>query len=360
MSQFSDALSNLLKKYNITLYALARETEIERTLLTKIMNDTRALTVENFRRILESLQILCSEEAMLRELYVAEYYGKENLRNNLKMLSTFSRTESREANSDFLKVSMNSTEDTISFRSRQELVNIMDAHMGQAVCDGKKFERLYFNFDFDDAYKTMRKYSAHFVGSDFRLLVYFGSLNAEKFLEEALKYTDNSIPVRYLTRNEFSDPFPYFMVTDDCVLLANADLNNGVFVKNRVLSDAYAEKFLEAFDKAKPFVKYNDDVLALKDGYDTNNYALTDFDVEHRAFTSIFNVAQFLTMDMWEQVAKKDIPYREYLKSVVYEHYSGWPEKIKECTEIITESALTNFSRGGGTFSASRQFGKSA
>lgn len=80
MSQFTDTLSNLLKNNNITLYALARDTGIERTLLTKIINGKRSLTIENFRRILESLQILESDSRMLKELYIDEYYGTEKFK----------------------------------------------------------------------------------------------------------------------------------------------------------------------------------------------------------------------------------------------------------------------------------------
>lgn len=345
MSQFTEALSNLLKANGITLYALARETGIERTLLTKVTNGKRSLTIENFRIILESLHILESESRMLRELYVDEYYGTEKFRKNLGLLSFFAKAPASSDDCDPIKVSMSSDSDTVRFRSRRELINIIDAVIGNSVCDGKH-ERIYLNFDFDDVFDIIRKYGSYFSDTDFKMIIRFDDYDAEDFLEKTLKYNDSFLSIRCQTGSAELDPFPCFMVTDEYVLLTDLKFKNGILVKNRLAADAYAEKFLEAFGKAKPFIAHTTDILNIRERVAQGTHS-TKFKKDMFSFSNSLSVPMFMTLEMWEQVAKENVPNRELLKAIVYEHYKSINESIHRYTPIILRSALTQFTRGG-------------
>lgn len=341
MSQFTDALSNLLKNNNITLYALARDTGIERTLLTKIINGKRSLTIENFRRILDSLQILESDSRMLKEFYIAEYYGTEKFQKNLERLSFFSNSPASSDDYAPVKVSLNSDIDTVRFHSRRELINLIEA-----VCDGKS-ERIYLNFDFDDLFDIISKYAPYFTDTDFKMIIPLSEYDAEDFLEKTLKYSDTFLPIRYQTGNAELDPFPCFMVTDEYVLLTDLNFKKGVLVKNRLAADTYAEKFLEAFEKAKPFISHFTDIFDLRRSVVQDTYAVK-FEKDSFSFSNSLSAPLFMTPEMWEQVAKENIHNREFVKSIVYEHYKSINECTHRHTSIIFRSALTQFTRGGG------------
>lgn len=340
MSQFTDTLSNLLKNNNITLYALARDTGIERTLLTKIINGKRSLTIENFRRILESLQILESDSRMLKELYIDEYYRAEKFKKNLDRLSLFSNAPASSDDYAPVKVSLNSDIDTVRFHSRRELINLIEA-----ICDGKS-ERIYLNFDFDDLFDIISKYVSYFTDIDFKMIIPFSEYDAEDFLEKTLKYSDTFLPIRYQTGNAELDPFPCFMVTDEYVLLTDLNFKKGVLVKNRLAADTYAEKFLEAFEKATPFISHFTDILDLRRRSVQDSY-LVKFEKDCFSFSNSLSAPLFMTPEMWEQVAKENIPNREFLKSIVYEHYKSINESIHRYTSILYRSTLTQFARGG-------------
>lgn len=346
MSSFTKTLSDLLNEKKITLYSLAKESGIERTLLSKIVSGKRTLTVNSFRKILESLQVSESERNTLKNLYVSEHFGTERLYADLEILRRFSQSSQSESDSDFPEISINLDKDTILIHSRRDLVNIVDAVIGETVHAGKRLKRIYLNFDFDDVYDVIRKYSAYLTDSDFKMLVYFNEDNASDFLNEALKYCDNSLPVRYQTQSTNSDFFPYFIIADEYLILTNSDFSDGVFLKNCLLSDAYAKKYVKAFENAKAFTHHYDDIFTYKESYEKE---ITWFlkEKSHYAFANDFPSADFMSFDMWEQVARENIPQIEYLKSSVYRFYKNYMESIKCYGYIIPRSALANFSRGG-------------
>lgn len=56
------------------------------------------------------------------------------------------------------------------------------------------------------------------------MIIPFSEYDAEDFLEKTLKYSGVFLPIRYQTRNAELDPFPYFMATDEYVLLTDLNL----------------------------------------------------------------------------------------------------------------------------------------
>lgn len=346
MSQFTKALSDLLKSKKITLYSLAKEANIDRTLLSKIVSGSRALTVDNFRKILETLSLLECENNFLKELYVSEYFGKEKLIENLKLLSLFSQSANHHTNFDFIEVSLETEKSTFTFQSRQELVCIIDAVMAKAVCGGKKFERIYLNFDSGDVLDVIKKHVPYLSDSNFKVLVCFDKLNTENLLEEAVKHTSSLYSVHYRIENPNSDLFPHFLIIDDYIVLADLNLKNGILIKNCEMSDIYAKKFLEAYRKSHSLVNHYDDIFECRNMYSNNSYSLSSSNVFF-CFSNVLPCANFMTPDMWEQVARNDIPHIEYLKSSVYDFYSNFIKCSKSHKIVMPMPALAEFTRGG-------------
>lgn len=356
MSQFTDTLSNLLKKHNKTLFSLAQDTGIDRTLLSKITSGKRSLTVRNFSKILESIQITQSEITALKEIYISEYFGKERFEKYLEILSRISAPANYQTDSDFVRISIDSDTDSVRFHSQRELINIMDALIGNAICDGKKSERIYLNIDCEAAFEIIQKYSAYLSNSDFRMFIQLNECDTDEFFEKAVKCTSVSVPIRYFkSGNASSNPFPYFMTTGEYTVLTDSDFKEGVLIKNQILSDAYAEKFLKAFDGANSFVSRCDNILNLKEEM-IKNSCPTKSESEFMVYTNSVDCVCFMTLDMWDQIAREYVPQREFLKVTTYEYYKNVVENEQSSTRILQRSALTRFVEQGLVEYMPRQF----
>lgn len=77
MSEFTNLLGEIIKEGNLTVYGLAKECDIDRTVLQKAINNGRMISYDTFMKLFEELKNVVDKNRIkeLYEKFSEEYYG---------------------------------------------------------------------------------------------------------------------------------------------------------------------------------------------------------------------------------------------------------------------------------------------
>lgn len=349
MTHFLEALSSAIKDHGITIYSLAATSGIERSYLSKILSGKRSMSTENFSNIMSAVPFSIEEDKALRELFISEFYGKDRYENYVNIINNISElTDIKSHNPNVIKVSLVLDGDMVRFDSTKDFVNIIEAVIDTEMAK-EKDGRLYTNIDTELLFDIVRKYPQN-PNVDFRQLVAIGndSVSYSKILSQTLKFGMLRYPVNYYNTADLSERsnglFPCYLVSSDICVFADAEYKEGYLIKNKDIADVHAERFFEVLKNTGSYVDRMDDIMEskalhaeiLKDGCE-HAYAIEN------CFCAPFHMSH----SMWAQIAKSDIPNREFLIDSTYEYYCFFKNSIEKITTVISKSGLTSFVENG-------------
>lgn len=360
MSALSENFNSLIRKHNLKINQIAEESGIERSLLSKFKNGTRSLSPRTFKKLLSKLNIPSSEKKMLIIEYIDDYFGADKYTEYLKILSKFSEHN------------LNSKEYSIKYKISAELDfknNIMHLHSGENLLTaaryligieiGKENGRIYSNLPTSSMLKLMQGFPNKRI--DFKHIVSISSIGdyhlntlSQIFDLMSLGYISNytAAPSGISEQNDLI--YPYYIIFTDRLLLVDKELRRGIICDNADFAKHYADVFLNQFKYTDRYAYQCDNILSLK-AMNEKIYS-SEIDFFYSFGTMNSQVTPSLTFDMWEQIAKPDVPNREYLRDMTYAYYQKFEECIKSLTMITSRKSLDDFISNGTVKSMPREY----
>lgn len=352
MNTFGVTLSSLIRTHRITITDLADQCDIERTTISKAIKGTRWLSSENVEAIVEVLDLNPTEIKELVDSYINDSMGLQTYNEYVKLLKKFISHSEVSAenkvpvyNSSFV---LNSDGSTATFESLSDIVMVAKHLVSVEV--GKENGFVYSNFPTGIMLEIMRAFPKSRI--DFKHIAVKKKdvdFNNIEFMGDIMDMMSLGYHSSYFHEENNADfdklLFSYYFITSDKLLLVDfSSLMGIVFLDSKVI-DAYTKSFLDKYQNAVKFVSIFEDILALKE----QSLKLCNF--RHGevvvSFSSIgcFSTS-FLTKDMWDQIARLDLPNREFLIESTYKYYQDvFKEKIAKF--IMPKTSLKSFVDNG-------------
>ena len=360
MSVLSENSDFLIKKYNLKINQIAEECGIERSLLSKFKKGTRSLSPRSFKKMLGKLNIADSEKKTLTATYIDDYFGTDKYAEYLKILSKFSEHEPNQKDYGIkYKISAE-----LNFKN-----NIMHLHSGENLLTAARYligieidrenGRIYSNIPSSSMLKLMQSFPNKIV--DFKHIVSISSIGdyhfnmlSQIFELMSLGYISNytSSPSGIYEQNDLI--YPFYIIFTDRVLLVDKELKRGIICDNADFAKHYADVFLNQFKYTDRYAYQCDNILSLK----AMNEKLYSSEIESIYSFGTMNcqITTSLTLDMWEQIAKPDVPNREYLRDMTYAYYQKLEECVKNMTLITSRKSLDDFISNGTVKTMPREY----
>lgn len=359
MSQFLEMLSSAIKSHGLTIYSLAAESGIERSYLSKILSGKRSMSTENFSNIMKSVPFSLEENKALREGFIAETYGKDRFENYINIIKNISElTSIRQYNSGAIRVSLDFNGETIRFGSSKDFANIIEAVIdGEMVSDAEKC-RIYTNIDSEILFEIIKKYPQN-PKLDFRQIVAIGndSSSYSQIISRTLKFGVLRCPTNYYNISDAAERtnslFPYYLISSDICVFADSELKEGYVIKDADVADIHAERFLSVLKNTDSYIDRINDIMESKEHHAN---ILKNGCENAYAIETCFCPPFFMTRDMWEQIAKPDVPNREFLIDSTYEYYCHFRDCINKFTTVISKNGLMSFVKNGVVSQMPREY----
>lgn len=359
MSQFLEMLSSAIKSHGITIYSLAAESGIERSYLSKILSGKRSMSTENFSSIMESVPFSLEEDKALRDGFIAETYGKDRFENYIDIIKNISElTNIKYRNSNAIKVSLDLNGETVSFASSKDFANIIEAVIDGEMTAEAENSRIYTNIDSEILFDTIKKYPQN-PKLDFRQIIAIGTdSNAySQIMSRTLKFGILRYPTNYYNITDSAERinslFPYYLISSDICVFADSELKEGYVIKNKAVADAHAERFQSVLKNTDSYIDRISDIMESKE----HHANILKNGCEHAyAIETCFCPPFFMTRDMWEQIAKPDVPNREFLIDSTYEYYCHFRGCINKFTTVISKNGLMSFVKNGVVSQMPREY----
>lgn len=360
MSVLSENFDLLIKKYKIKINQIAEECGIERSLLSKFKNGTRSLTPRSFKKMLGKLNITDSEKKSLAMTYIDDYFGADKYAEYLKILSKFSEHDPNQKDYG-IKYKLSAE---LNFKN-----NIMHLHSGEnlltaaryliSIETGRENGRIYSNIPTSSMLKLMQGFPNKIL--DFKHIVSISSIGdyhlntlSQIFELMSLGYISNYTSSSSGIYEQNDLIYPFYLIFTDRVLLVDRELRRGIICDNADFTKHYADVFLNQFKYTDRYAYQCDNILSLK----AMNEKLYSNEIESIYSFGTMNcqITTSLTLEMWEQIAKPDVPNREYLRNMTYNYYQKLDESIKNMALITSRKSLDDFISNGTVKSMPREY----
>lgn len=333
MGKLQETLKELIKESGRTIYSFSNEAQIERTYLTKILSGKRNLTLDKFLMIIDALKVDKKQRYELIEAYIVENFSKSKFEAYSEYLSTA-----------FLCVKEKSTtvtqieSDLIIFDDRRRLLDFAEFFLSEDNFSS----RLYTNFPTS----TLLLIAQERTNCDFRCILNSETKETAVSVFELIKlsvincvaYADKNLSVK--AKNEF---YPYIVISDDGILFANKALDKGYYIRNKAVSDLYADDFCRLLSRMKISSQIYDDILDVKELVQKNMFNKKI----HRVVTNNFCAIAFMIHSEFEELARENLPERDYLIDTTYAYYRAFFESSDSHRFIINLEGLTDFCETG-------------
>ena len=359
MANFANTLSNVFKKYKLLANRVSAESGVDRSLLSKVMNGTRPLSFYAFKKLLDTINISDTDADLLISTYTEETFGIEKYHKYLKLLKKFSRTEiyKNEESGYNISVSFTFEDGIMNINTIGEIVTIA-RHLVYIETE-RDGGRIYSNIPTAIMVDLMRSFPEKQL--DFKYIIDSYNHNQESLMTfsdifdlMSLGYISN-----YFTSSSnevsLSIIYPFYIISTDYILLFDRYSGKGILCNNQAIIEQYTEIFLEKFAETTPYINKYNDILMLKE----KNTSIYKNGVEKITWLHEFGcyATMFLTLDMWDQIARPDVPNRDYLRDTTYQYYKWiFTSQISNTCNISGRNSLKEFVDHGIIKSMPREF----
>lgn len=360
IADFASTLSSVIDRNHLYLTTVAAAGKIDRTNVSKVLKRERSFSLHTFKRILENLRIPSEDRNLLFQSYIEEKYGYQKYLEHMKVLKNFSDfddssiKESPSINNITIEL-----KDTVSeLNSKTEISNIMQ-HIVSLEVDKGKDGRVYTNSPTDIINHTMRLFPDKPI--DFKYII--NNFLNEKDIFMSFSgvfdlmhsgYSCNYYPSA-TQQLHLNLVFPYYVITSEYLLVFDFYNNMGILSTNNVVIEKYTKAFLANFENTMPYIYRMENIMDLKQ---ENFKIYSDGISEGKFFHDVgCFISSYLDLDMWEQIAKPDVPNRDFLRDTTYQYYQQTYASIKKnLCSISSKESLAEFVDNGIVSSMPREF----
>ncbi len=360
MADFAETLSSVIECNHLYSTTVATAGGIDRTSVSKVIKRERSFSLHTFKRILENLNIPTKDRNLLFHSYIEEKYGYEKYLKHLNLFKIFSSLDATAVNENtkLKTIKIELDDSVLELNSKTEIINIMLQIISLEVDKGKD-GRVYTNAPSETISEIMRSFPDKPI--DFKYII-------NNFLHEKDKFATFS-NVLHLMRSGYNcnyQPsiiqqshlnliFPYYVITSKYLLVFDSYNTMGLLNSDKIVVKKYTEAFLTNFESTMPYINSMEDIL--------------DFKEDHlKTFSKGFSKASFLhsigciitpylDLDMWDQIAKPDVPNRNFLRDTTYQYYQQTYAIINyNLCSISSKESLIDFVDNGIVLSMPKEF----
>ena len=356
--EFSEYLRELIKKNNLTISALARQTGIERTTLSKVLAGQRVLPYNALDTLINYLRVTPMEEKKLRHFYEVQFEHKGIRESRAIIDKLFSDLSS-------LDFSM------VAFEERKLLVNIKEYAKERSIFTGSMNVELLLRMALSEELvkkdariemtipprysflnkELMQRYLSEDVNAEITQIIAFDSSEDTSGNLHNLKYFCQVLPFCLLSyqryhpyyyydecaQKHYMDPFPYFMVTSKCVICLSENGQEAMMLRCEDQVSYYHKYFQNLLSQCHKLIKYTVNPAEILNSYSN----CTDSD----GYYTIMDqpcFGKYYTDEFIEEHLQQHIPNREYLLEIAKKRFSVL-RNAKKFYTLYTQKGLQRF-----------------
>ena len=360
MADFADTLLSVIDRNHLYLTTIAAAGGVDRSIVTKVTKRERSFSMHTFKRILENLNIPSEDRNLLFQSYIEEKYGYSKYLEHMKVLLNFSNFDDsaimESTSHNNIKIELKDS--IMELNSKTEIVNIMHCIVSLEVDKGKD-GRVYSNAPSETVSETMRFFPDKPI--DFKYIINNFIYEKDRFMSfsNVFNLMHSGYNCNYYSsatqQLHLNLVFPYYVITSEYLLVFDFYNNTGILSANKVVVEKYKKAFLTNFEGTLPYINRMENIMDLKE---INLDALSK-GVSKANFLHDFGCysTQFLDLDMWDQIAKPDVPNRDFLRDTTYQYYQHAYGSINKnlCT-VSSKESLAEFVDYGIVSSMPREF----
>ncbi|MGN0469163.1 MAG: helix-turn-helix domain-containing protein [Acutalibacteraceae bacterium] len=334
MKKSIELIKDIINKNKISQYHLAEESNIERSLLSKMLNGSRSISINNFLSLLEALPIDSISATEIVDSFISENYGFEKYKNMIQSLENFQ--------APFLDSNLFNPELLIEKKSVIQTNSGLMAYISLIVNNSEKF--VFTNLPASLLLSTVpidNKVDIKILYSTDRQdnLNIFDVLNL--FRRNCVLYK----PLKQTTNVNSTDVFPYYLVADEKVLIMSENLDNGIYFNDKILSQIYTKLFNEKISLATNNIQTVYSEISFEESTINLFYGADYFG----SISSVFPIVFCMDRELWTELAKDDLPNRQYLIDTTSKYYHTWVESTDHLEYITKRQGMIDFCNTGIT-----------
>lgn len=363
MVLFNEYLRELLQQKGLTISALARQSGIERTALSKALAGQRMLPYHALDALIARLRLTPGEEQTLRRSYEAQF-RREGLHRSREVVG---KLFSDLATLDF---------SAPAFESRQLLLDMEQYARTHTVFSGatnvQPLLRMALTEELvreDARVELSVPPSYHFLNDELlrycleerstaeitQIIAFDASGPVEDVNLYNLDCFCRVLPVCLLSRRhyhpyyyydnvtttQYTDPFPYFLVTHCCVICLSEDGAHAMLLRSEEQVEYFHRHFQSLLPRCRSLVEYTADPIALLRSYGER----TDAD----GFYMVMDqpcFGRFYTDAFIEEYVRTDLPSRAHLVQAAQQRFAVLRQGKRFYT-MFTQKGLERFADTG-------------
>ena len=274
-NSFTESLSDIILRSNISKNQLVRESDIDRSSFFKILNGTRMPTADQFNRICRKLQLSPSDEKRLRKAYSKMTLGekKVRLRDQLTDLLWMLEDADEIAALDLVKPVQEPGDNETMICGKHAVFELLtNSVLREVLSDQEPCEvDLFLPLSADDFLKWIISLLKSNSGGSFKIrhLIELPSISAEPdpvvierfkltFLCAAANF--NSYSGYYYYSNSSMDSHigvfcSYSLITSDRVIMLNERMDKAIIISGRECCDEFRYHLMMARNSANPLIR---------------------------------------------------------------------------------------------------------
>lgn len=363
MLLFSEYLRELLQAKSLTISALSRLSGVERTALSKTLTGHRVLPYDALDQVVYHLRLTPREEQRLRAYYDAQF-EKEGIRRSREMIG---RMFAGLAALEF---------STPAFESRQLLLDLDGYARGRSIFSGvtnvqpllqmvlteelsRPDARIELTVPPTDVFlgdELLRRYLDGSMQAEVSQIIAFdasGALedinlhNLECFCRilpicllsrrhyHPYYYYDNTIAARY------TDPFPYFLVTHNCVVCLSEDGTQAMLLRGEDQIACYHRQFQSLLSRCYNLIQYTANPVEMLESYHRHTDPDGFYMVMDQPCFGRFYDGPFI-----DEYLRQDLPFGSRLSEAAHQRFARL-RTVEQFYTLFTADGLARFLASG-------------
>lgn len=363
MFLFSEYLRELITKNGITISALARQTGIERTTLSKVLAGQRVLSYSALDSIIAQLRLTPMEEKSIRDFYEMQFEQEglqesraviDKMFSDLKNLDfAVSAFEERKLLMDIDQYVRNRSIFSGDMNVRSLLRMVLSEELLQEEARIEMMIPPNYNFLNEE---LLQRYLAEGINADVTQIITFDIVeNAKEVNLHNLRHFCQILPYCLLSyqryhpyyyydgnvQQQYADPFPYFLVTHNCVICLAENGQEAMLLRSEDQVLYYHRHFQTLLTQCHSLIQYTVNPVDVLSSYSK----CTDAE----GFYMIMDqpcFGRFYTEEFIEAHIHQELPGREYLVAAAQKRFEVL-RNGKDFYTLFTKGGLQRFKADG-------------
>lgn len=346
--QFGELLKEHIKKQNLTVYQIAKETGIDRSFLQGVLSGKRKLPKKRFADIVNSNYFTVKQVHELCEKYFLERFGKDKIERFEVIEKGIKGKIKNELNEAFSAEKIDIKKGTSFYSGKKEVSNVI-----YTVLSEEKINNFASNFDFSDFDINRIVYNACKNGTikDFFHCVTpdsFSSIHNIEIVFNSMHYAEAGYITYISAENSANSIMPYFIIADNHFILYDEKGENCIVFSTDIMLPYLKQKADHIKNNCRQFISIMPNAFEFMNAVKT----ITVNSTSH-VLSGIDNqfCPTFLTPEIIEAIAT---PAVKNLPSVIQQLISHY--QLITCKKagkamvdflVVTYNALSNFVKYG-------------